>query len=205
MQDLINTEAKAYLDRKFSRVKLTGLDAMITPPAYTTLSLVIHELMTNSMKYGALCDSTGHIDIAFKRHSDDALKITWREKGGPPIQTPPTRKGFGSTIIERSIPYELKGEADISYKMSGLEAVFVIPPSFVATDFSFALLDVNLGAETSEPVADKLKEKRTPFAFATGYGDATEITKRFDGVAVIQKPYDKSAIAQAISLTLGQK
>ena len=273
VQDLINTEAKAYLDRKFSRVKLTGLDAMITPPAYTTLSLVIHELMTNSMKYGALCDSTGHIDIAFKRHSDDALKITWREKGGPPIQTPPTRKGFGSTIIERSIPYELKGEADISYKMSGLEAVFVIPPSFVAeyrnpenkmsktdvepataataklsghvlivedniiiaidaeeiafelgassvsvvsnvnealraieaTDFSFALLDVNLGAETSEPVADKLKEKRTPFAFATGYGDATEITKRFDGVAVIQKPYDKSAVAQAISLTLGQK
>jgi len=81
------------------------------------------------------------------------------------------------------------------------EALRAIEPA----PFSFALLDVNLGAETSEPVADKLKEKRTPFAFATGYGDATEITKRFDGVAVIQKPYDKSAIAQAISLTLGQK
>ncbi len=264
--DLIQTEAKAYLDQKKSRVKLTGLDAMITPPAYTTLSLVIHELMTNSMKYGALCDSTGHIDVTFKRLADDTLEIKWHEKGGPPIQARPTRKGFGTTIIERSIPFELKGTADVSYKMSGLEAVFTIPSSFISeygdakdtpsmqivspkiasgfslsghvlivednviiamdaedmamelgasavtvmsnaqealrviekTDFTFALLDVNLGAETSEPVAIKLQEKNIPFAFATGYGDATEVTKRFEGVPVIQKPYDKLSVAQAL-------
>ncbi len=261
--------AKAYLSHKHSRVHITGSDAMVTPTAYTTLSLVIHELMTNSMKYGALCDSTGRIDISFKRHSDDALEIKWQEIGGPPIQTPPTRKGFGTTIIERSIPFELSGEANISYKMSGLEALFVIPPSFVSeyrqpkgnddvekvepktqegaslsghvlvvedniiiaidaeeialefgasavsvvsnveealrvideTDFSFALLDVNLGTETSEPVAMKLTDKKIPFAFATGYGDATAVTQRFEGVAVVQKPYDKSSIAQALKAT----
>ena len=271
-RDLIYTEAKAYLNQKRSRVRISGLDAMITPPAYTTLSLVIHELMTNSMKYGALCDSTGHIDVSFKRQEDNSLEIKWLEIGGPPIQSPPTRKGFGTTIIERSIPYELSGEANLSYKMSGLEAVFIIPPTFVSqyrqpkeiealgkvepkpevgatlsghvlvvedniiiaidaeeialelgassvsvvsnvkealrvieeTDFSFALLDVNLGTETSEPVAITLTDKKIPFAFATGYGDATEVTQRFEGVTVVQKPYDKSSIAHALKLTIAK-
>lgn len=265
-RDLIYTEAKAYLDEKRSRIIISGVDPLITPPAYTTLSLVIHELMTNSMKYGALCDSRGSIDVSLQRHSDDALEITWVEKGGPPIQTPPTRRGFGTTIIERSIPFELNGEAKLSYKTSGLEAKFVIPPSFVSsyrdpedkssedvappkssdsveitgnalvvedniiiaidaedilgdigaasvtvasnvndalkaiesTSYAFALLDVNLGAETSEAVAEDLTRKNIPFAFATGYGDATEVTQRYPAAPVVQKPYDKSSILNAL-------
>lgn len=266
-RDLIATEAKAYLDDKVARVNVTGLDALITPPAFTTLSLVIHELMTNSIKYGALCDSKGQIDVSLEKQIDGALEITWREKGGPPIKTPPIRKGFGTTIIERSIPFELSGDATVSYKTSGLEAKFLIPPSFVSefrahaptdpdsqqqtdaahaaqlsgdtlivednlviamdaedilaelgasstriassvsaalaaideTTPSFVLLDVNLGAETSEIVADRLTEDSIPFAFATGYGDALDLTRQRADVPLIQKPYDKSSVANALA------
>ena len=265
-QEMIKTEAKAYLSGKAERIEITGPDALLTPPAFTTLSLVIHELMTNSMKYGALCDSRGSVKLDLIEHEDGALEINWREAGGPPIKTPPTRKGFGTTIIERSIPFELKGKAKVSYKPSGLEANFIIPTPFVpqfqnpedkmqdiqplppaagtlagdvlvvedniiismdaedimkelgassvtvvsnvnaamnALDekiFSFVLLDVNLGVETSEPVASALVDAGVAFAFATGYGDAAELTKRFDGAPVIQKPYERSSIANAIAL-----
>lgn len=266
-QDMIRTEAKAYLDKKSGRIKIVGPDALITPPAFTTLSLVIHELMTNSMKYGALCDSTGHVDITLTQKDNGALEIEWLERGGPAITAPPIRKGFGTTIIERSIPFELKGTAEISYEPAGVEAKFLIPQAFVSkyrapvsqdidspskdtpkaalsgavlvvedniiiamdaedimkdlgansvsvvsdvssaltaiseTDFTFALLDVNLGTETSEPVAELLTEKNIPFAFATGYGEATIVTKTFEA-PVIQKPYELSAISNALS-TIG--
>ena len=265
-QELIKTEAEAYLDSKKDRIIMTGPDALLTPSAFTTVSLVMHELMTNSMKYGALCDSRGTIDVTMVRHEDDGLAIHWRERGGPPIKTPPTRKGFGTTIIERSIPFELKGTADVAYKSTGLEATFTIPSAYVSnfqdntaqkiddtpqdrlmpqlsgnvlvvedniiiamdaedimeslgatsvttvsnvnaaieaiseTSFAFALLDVNLGTETSEPIAALLTEKNVRFAFATGYGDATAATKNFKGVPVIQKPYEESSIANGLAL-----
>ena len=268
LQELIQTEAAAYLDAKKDRVKITGIDALLTPPAFTTLALVIHELMTNSMKYGALCDSQGIVDVTMNESPDGSLDITWRENGGPPIQKPPTRKGFGTTIIERSIPYELKGVANVSFMPTGLQANFRIPPSFVSeyqngalesnqfmrgstqkeevvlklsgnvlvvedniiiamdaedimknlgastvtispdldtaleaiskNSFTFALLDVNLGTETSEPIAQKLSEMDVPFVFATGYGDASSVTKRFTNAPVLQKPYDDSSVENVL-------
>ena len=264
-QQLIKTEARAYLDKKRDRIKISGPDALLVPTAFSTLSLVMHELMTNSMKYGALCDSRGSVDVNMVKHEDGALEIFWREKGGPPISMPPTRKGFGTTIIERSIPFELKGSADVFYKPTGLEANFMIPPAFVASfqnsvsedlerhdkiqpqatlsgdvlvvedniiiamdaeDYllklgassvetasnvpaaleaiaknkpTFALLDVNLGTETSEPIAVALFELNIPFAFATGYGDATGVTKQFENIPVVQKPYGQDSISNALA------
>ena len=130
LASLIESEAEAYLSAKKDRVLLTGCEALIKPEAYTVIALVIHEMMTNSAKYGSLCDSTGKLTITceYTRHGD--LEINWRESGGPPVQAP-ERRGFGSTIIERSIPFELKGTADISYKVSGVEATFLIPSNYV--------------------------------------------------------------------------
>ncbi|RPF71083.1 HWE histidine kinase domain-containing protein [Aurantiacibacter spongiae] len=127
--ELLKSEAEAYLVGKANRVNITGEDALVNPEAYTVLALVVHEMMTNSAKYGSLCDSSGSLDIeiSFTEHRD--LAIAWREHGGPPVKAP-TRRGFGSTIIEKSIPFELKGNADVRYKLSGLEADFVIPSRF---------------------------------------------------------------------------
>ncbi|HAW55635.1 MAG TPA: hypothetical protein DCX29_12195, partial [Hyphomonas sp.] len=60
------------------------------------------------------------MQIGFARLSDGALSISWLETGGPPIQSPPVRRGFGSTIIERSIPYELGGRAEIRFEVTGV-------------------------------------------------------------------------------------
>lgn len=68
-----------------------------------------------------------------------------------------------------------------------------------SVDLSFALLDVNLGTESSEAVAAELTIRSIPFAFATGYGDQTSLTQRFPTVPVIQKPYSKADIVNALT------
>jgi light-regulated signal transduction histidine kinase (bacteriophytochrome) len=265
LHELIQTETDAYLGSKSDRVNIIGADPLLVPTAFTTLALVIHELVTNSAKYGALCDRTGSVTVELETLEDGALRLRWTEQGGPPIQAPPVRRGFGTTIIERSIPYELKGKAEVRYETTGLYAEFVIPrhnisdyaaeqnghaakerdPDKAATrlsgdvllvednmiiamdaeDFlrelgadtvhvtasvqdaidianriklSFALLDVNLGSETSEPVARHLLDLGVPAAFATGYGETTALTKSLPSVPVIQKPYDKAAIGAVL-------
>ena len=86
----------------------------------------MHELVTNSAKYGALCDSSGVVNITWELGDAGQLIISWQESGGPPV-TPPMRRGFGTTIIERSIPYDLAGESEIHYELLGLRARLVIP------------------------------------------------------------------------------
>lgn len=128
---LITCEFAAYADDKTERVHITGPDAMITPRAYTTMALVLHEMATNSMKYGALCDKSGRIQITLGTDSSGGLLIDWVERGGPPV-SPPKRRGFGSTIIENSIPHELRGDAQIAYRTSGVEAQFRLPPTAIS-------------------------------------------------------------------------
>jgi light-regulated signal transduction histidine kinase (bacteriophytochrome)/CheY-like chemotaxis protein len=128
--ELIETEAHAYLSDQRDRLALIGPEAMIAPEAYTVLALVIHEMITNSAKYGSLSDSSGMLEVTVTRQDNGDLCLDWRERGGPPVK-PPQRRGFGSTIIDRSIPHELKGEAEINYRLSGVEARFCIPSQYV--------------------------------------------------------------------------
>lgn len=65
-----------------------------------------------------------------ERHDFDALVVRWTEKGGPAVRAT-TRRGFGSTIIKRSVPYELKGETEVRYALTGLTARFAIPAAYV--------------------------------------------------------------------------
>ncbi len=123
---LVVAETGAYLGGKAARVRLHGPEVLLEPQGFTTLALVIHELMTNSAKYGALSDSGGAIDIATSFDAQSDLHITWQEQGGPEV-VQPTRRGFGTTVIERSIPYDLKGEAKVEYLPTGIRATFLIP------------------------------------------------------------------------------
>ena len=128
--ELIETEINAYIAAQNDRLELTGPEAMIAPEAYTVMALVMHEMITNSAKYGSLSDQTGTLEINVSRDDDAGLCVDWRERGGPPVK-PPQRRGFGSTIIDRSIPHELGGTAEISYRLEGVEARFCIPARFV--------------------------------------------------------------------------
>src|SRR3546814_9426555 len=84
-------------------------------------------MLTNAAKYGALSDN-GSVAIDWRVDADGSLLLDWRESGGPAVVAP-TRRGFGSTVIERSIPYDLDGRAEVHYRLSGLEARFCIPRS----------------------------------------------------------------------------
>ncbi|MXO86961.1 GAF domain-containing protein [Altererythrobacter aurantiacus] len=129
-RDLLASEAEAYLAGKTDRVKICGPRVMIAPEAFTVLALVMHEMITNAAKYGSLCDSRGKLLVNLSIRDNGDLQIDWREEDGPEV-TKPKRRGFGSTIIEKSIPFELGGESEVAYKKDGLEATFVIPAAHV--------------------------------------------------------------------------
>src|SRR6202012_5297446 len=120
----------AYLGSRADRIRLDGPDIALDPKAFATLALVVHEMMTNSAKYGALADSTGQVEVVWKLDRGSSLVIEWKESGGPPVQ-PPSRRGFGTTIIERSVPFDLKGEAELRFDLLGVQARFTIPANYV--------------------------------------------------------------------------
>lgn len=129
IQALIDAEAAAFLADRPDRIRTEGGFVLLNPQAYSTMALVVHELVTNSAKYGSLSDS-GTVTISWSRNDEGDLLFDWREQGGPPV-SPPSRKGFGTTIIDRSVPYDLGGEASVDYAREGIRARFRIPARHV--------------------------------------------------------------------------
>jgi light-regulated signal transduction histidine kinase (bacteriophytochrome)/CheY-like chemotaxis protein len=153
LKALVESEAGAYLGARAGRIQMTGPEVALDPKAFATLALVVHEMMTNSAKYGALADSTGKVEIAWKLDQNSSLVIDWKESGGPPVQ-PPSRRGFGTTIIERSIPFDLKGDAELRFDLLGVHARFVIPGNYVEMMTSMSGIATKL--ETEQPASPRL-------------------------------------------------
>ena len=84
-----------------------------------SISLALHELATNAAKYGALSAPEGHVTIEWSLGGDNRLRLRWQEMGGPTV-APPSRKGFGSRLIENLLAAELKGDVTISYDPAGV-------------------------------------------------------------------------------------
>ncbi|MGO6734127.1 HWE histidine kinase domain-containing protein [Rhizobium ruizarguesonis] len=269
LRQLLLAETAAYLGKNAQRIQMGGEDVLLEPQAFSTAALVFHELMTNSAKYGSLSGAgSGTVQLGWHRDDEGNLRIGWREKDGPPV-VEPTRHGFGSTIIRRSIPYDLGGRAEVRYVKDGLEADFCIPARHVvgptsersnpasvgATEretnpddqplsglnvllvennliiamdgedilrrlgadvatapsvteameilagqsFDLALLDVNLGDETSFGIADRLAADGVPFVFATGYGEGIAQANSHSDAPVLQKPYTMEGVTDILA------
>lgn len=132
-ETLIATEAEAYLGPAWNTIHMSGPPVLLIPQAFSTLALVIHELITNAAKYGAFCGEGGHVDISWQIGPQGDLVARWVEIGGPPV-TVPTHKGFGSTIIEASIPHELGGESAIAFLATGVRVNFSVPAHFIVME-----------------------------------------------------------------------
>lgn len=107
------------------RFDVSGPYVALVPQEAVTFSLALHELCTNAMKYGALSVPEGRVEIVWSVTgvADSARMVwTWSESGGPPV-TPPTHRGFGSSLIERVLPMELNGVVTVTYAPSGLICV----------------------------------------------------------------------------------
>ena len=87
--------------------------------AASTLALVVHELATNSVKYGALSRAEGSLDVS-SRADGDYICLTWAETGGPSIVGKPELSGFGSRLIKRTVSSQLGGELTYDWQESGL-------------------------------------------------------------------------------------
>ncbi|ARE41975.1 Phytochrome, two-component sensor histidine kinase [Rhodovulum sp. P5] len=109
------------------RIIVKGDDVGIRNDMAPLFALVVHELMTNAAKYGALSVATGIVTVRLKLDSE-GLSLKWVETGGPPIK-PGRRKGFGTTLIETSVPYELGGHVGLEFHESGLVADIHLPQS----------------------------------------------------------------------------
>lgn len=90
------------------------------------LALVIHELATNAAKYGALSTVDGHIDVQC-RFDDATFRIIWREIGGPPVTGEPSRKGFGTKMVARTVEAQLMGKIERNFTGDGLVVSLDIP------------------------------------------------------------------------------
>ena len=122
-------EIAAHSDSR-GRIVLEGDEVMLTAPAISTLSLVVHELVTNAIKYGALSVG-GTVQVQAARLPGEGLRLRWRERGGPAVQAP-MRRGFGSAMIERMVPFDLQGTAEVRFALGGLEAEFTVPETYVS-------------------------------------------------------------------------
>ena len=135
----------AAFDIKAERVMIQGRDMGIHPEACTTLALVLHELVTNAIKYGAFASSRGRLLITLAQNTGGDLLIDWQEEAVAPLD-PPTKEGFGSTIINGSIPYELGGTVKTSVTATGLHAQLMIPHRYL--DDSYRQEPLQTASET---------------------------------------------------------
>jgi PAS domain S-box-containing protein len=106
-------------------VSCEGPDIILPPRVSLSLSMALHELSTNALKYGALSVAGGHVEVRWQVSRDrsspypTALEISWKESGGPAV-TPPSREGFGSRLL-RVTAAELRGVLDVRWERSGLQ------------------------------------------------------------------------------------
>jgi two-component sensor histidine kinase/CheY-like chemotaxis protein len=104
-----------------SRNSVTGPELLLTPKATQSMTLLLHELATNAAKYGALSTPAGRLEVHWLIDSagERRLLLDWAELDGPAVH-PPTRRGFGSQLIEIITQHELGGKIELSYEPSGL-------------------------------------------------------------------------------------
>lgn len=107
-------------------VQLQGPHVLLDARAYSVMALVLHELATNAAKYGALSRIDGQLSVTWTSDASGGCDITWRESGGPTVRMP-SRRGFGSVLIDRSIPFDLGGTSTIEYLPEGLRGFFRLP------------------------------------------------------------------------------
>lgn len=129
LEYMVVEELLGYNAREGEQLRVSGPPVRLQPKAAETFALAIHELATNAIKYGALSQSAGRIDVSwrFDEAADPAeLAFEWRERAGPPV-APPQRRGFGTELLERTLTFELKGKTTLAFDPPGVHCTIVIP------------------------------------------------------------------------------
>jgi hypothetical protein len=127
LTDLIRHQLAPYTTD--ANTTISGPEIVLTSAQTQAVAMVIHELVTNAAKHGALSNPDGSVRVSWHRSGRDVaatLTITWRELGGPPIKTP-VKCGYGSSLIRDLIPHELGGTVGLVFASDGACCEIEIP------------------------------------------------------------------------------
>ena len=126
LSKLVTQELSPYCQDVEARARIEGPDLLLEPYAAQTIAITLHELATNAAKYGALSVPDGRVHVAWSGVDKAHLILRWTETGGR-LVTPPTRKGFGTRVMERMIREQLKGKMQFDWRAEGLVCEIVLP------------------------------------------------------------------------------
>lgn len=262
---ILAAECAAFAGGAEDRITLPGTDIGLSEAAATTVALVVHELLSNALKHGALGARPGTITVGLEPLAKGGAVLTWFEEGPSLPEEPPQRHGFGRTVLDRALSQQLGGRSEVEIGAGRLLARFTLPAgavrpldedqapartapppaallperfggralvlddnlllavelsetltrlgvtetetvgtvadalsSLAATRPDFAVLDMNLGDETSGTVAERLTDLGIPYIFSTGYGDAPGLRHLLPSAPVIEKPIDDRVLLDAL-------
>ena len=119
LRDILMQELAPYASADGRGFTLSGDDFTLEPAMAVTLGMAFHELATNAAKYGALSASGGRVKVAWRTCAHGRLHLEWQEMGGPPA-SPPQRRGYGSRLIESTLPAALDGEVRLNFLEEGV-------------------------------------------------------------------------------------
>jgi PAS domain S-box-containing protein len=119
-------EISTYADHASFTCK--GPELKLSARAVQPVSMLIHELATNAVKYGALSRRGGHVDFSWRKLENDSVEMIWRERGGPDV-VPPQQPGFGTSLIQQIAQNQLCGEMESLWHKEGYELKLILPES----------------------------------------------------------------------------
>lgn len=125
LHDLVSNELAPYRSDAHA-VCLVGGDVQLKPRLLVAFGMLIHELTTNAVKYGALSIPGGEVDVSWQTEPRDRLRLSWVERGGPPIDQAPARSGMGSRLLE-TVVAGLGGTVELQYANTGVSCVIDVP------------------------------------------------------------------------------
>ncbi|MBV1693961.1 MAG: MASE1 domain-containing protein [Hyphomicrobiales bacterium] len=269
IEPLARSQLAHFADLVDTRVTIGGPTIMVSAPAAQAIALALHELATNAAKYGALSNGSGRVDVRWAIEPGDGRPqfiMSWTEKGGPPVDQP-TRRGFGTSVLEDLTRMALEAHVQLDFDPDGLtwnvktaladvvaggaaalaepaeaqpapavaparrsllvvedeplialdiarmlrEAGFDVigPAASVSQAFALldrhachgAVLDINLGGETAEPIARRLAAAGTPFVAVSGYA-RDQRPPAFEAMPALDKPVQSEALVTALRQVL---
>jgi PAS domain S-box-containing protein len=130
LHGLLEQLMEPYQHSDHKPYEILGNDLPISERCATPLALVIHELATNAVKYGALSVLDGKVHIQTSIEGDDLI-IKWRETGGPLVYSSPSRTGFGTQLSDISIVGQLGGRLERHWYSGGLEVTMAVPKTYL--------------------------------------------------------------------------
>jgi len=128
LRDLMHGQLAPYLEG--GSLTLEGPAIWLNPEAAQMTGLAVHELAANAVKYGSLSNAKGKVSVAWRLLPDGAVEISWMESGGPEV-SPVHDSGFGSIVLQKTLPRALNAKVDLDFRREGLRCRITVPGTFL--------------------------------------------------------------------------